>query len=138
MDLKSFVGTNVGPYEEEASAEKLRRFATAIGATPRSEAVPTYLTVCRKGEFDLLQKMGVPLTQILHGEQQYEFLAPIHPGDHLTYTTAVIHCIEKKMRQGAMSVLTLETEIRTGGGPAARARTVLLCQGGGQSGGTSA
>jgi acyl dehydratase len=48
--------------------------------------------------------------RILHAEEEYEYLAPIYPGDMLTGVTTIISGRSRKMRDGSsMDVLTTET-----------------------------
>jgi acyl dehydratase len=55
--------------------------------------------------------VGINVTRILHGEEEYEYIAPIYPGDVLTGTTTLV---DGKTRQGSdghmMDILTTETQ----------------------------
>jgi len=57
-----------------------------------------------------LAEVGINVARVLHGEEEYEYLAPIYPNDVLTGTTRLI---DGKTRQGSdgrsMDILTLET-----------------------------
>jgi acyl dehydratase len=63
---------------------------------------------------------------VLHGEQEYEFLAPIHVGDVLTVVSTVVDVYEKPgKRGGIMTFAVTETEYRNQMGTlVARARAV--------------
>ena len=53
--------------------------------------------------------LGIELKRVLHGEEAYEYLAPIAPGDTLT---GVMTLVDGKSRQGkdgsSMDILTIE------------------------------
>jgi acyl dehydratase len=57
-----------------------------------------------------LAEVGINVSRILHGEEEYEYIAPIYPNDMLTGTTTLV---EGKTRQGSgghsMDILTMET-----------------------------
>jgi acyl dehydratase len=68
------------------------------------------------------------LKRVLHGEQEYEFLAPIHAGDVLTAVSTVVDVYEKPgKRGGSMNFAVIETEYRNQGEMlVARARSVTI------------
>jgi acyl dehydratase len=57
-----------------------------------------------------LTSLGLNVMRILHGEEEYEYLAPIYPGDVLT---GVVRVAEGRTRRGSdgssMDIVTLET-----------------------------
>ena len=148
--LKKSVGEKIGPFEFRVSPAWVPVFGAAVksqcylaaagqgigGASPTSgtmDALPTFLTVLRQGEFDLLQKFGIPLSTILHGEQEYEYLEPISPGDLLKYTTAIQQVHEKRGSSKSsvggdlLQFLVLETEVHgSGGRKVALTRSTLI------------
>jgi acyl dehydratase len=72
--------------------------------------------------------LPMDLKRVLHGEQEYEFLAPIHAGDVLTAVSTVVDVFEKPgKRGGSMSFAVTETEYRNQQGTlVARARSVSI------------
>jgi acyl dehydratase len=70
------------------------------------------------------------LVRLLHGEEEYEYLKPIHPGDIMTGQSKVVSMYdkEKKDKPGKMMEFTvLETEIKNQRGELViRARTTLV------------
>jgi acyl dehydratase len=58
-----------------------------------------------------LLNLGINVMRILHGEEEYEYLAPIYPGETLT---GVMTLVDGKTREGkggsSMDILT--TEVR--------------------------
>ena len=57
-----------------------------------------------------LVSMGINVTRILHGEEEYEYLAPIYPGDNLTGVTTIVEGKTRKGKDGStLDVLITET-----------------------------
>src|SRR6266700_3601072 len=52
--------------------------------------------------------IGVNVMGALHGEEEYEYLAPIYPGDVLTGVTTLVDGKTRKGQTGSMDILTLE------------------------------
>jgi len=73
-------------------------------------------------------RLPMDLKRVLHGEQEYEFLAPIHAGDVLTAVSTVMDVYEKPgKRGGSMNFAVTETEYRNQHGTlVARARAVSI------------
>ena len=78
----------------------------------------------------MLQSLGINLVRLLHGEEEYEYLNPIHPGDIMTGQSKVVSMYdkEKKDKPGKLMEFTvLETEIKNQRGELViRARTTLV------------
>lgn len=93
-------------------------------------APPTYLTVmdnwsgpdfqtrCRELEIDPLK--------VLHGEQGYEYLEHIYPGDELTATGEVTEVYEKEGRSGRMTFIVTKKEYKRDGRPVAVCRSTTV------------
>lgn len=128
MGPETFKGREAGPYEETATREAIGKFARAVGVEPGETAPPTFVTRLRRGEFDLLTEMGIPLHKVLHGEQEYEYRAQIRAGDHLSYRTRLAEVFEKKGKT-PLTFLVFETKIQAGGAEAAIARTTIVLRG---------
>ncbi len=111
MDLKSRVGQKAGPYHEEVTLDWLRSFAQAVRGRFRSRAPSTFMTICRRGEFQLLNEMGIPLTSVLHGEQEYRYETVILPGDTIRYDTELVGVAEKRGRSATMQLMAFETTV---------------------------
>ena len=81
VSLKDHVGVTSEMYSEKISAERIQAFGQAIGLGRESTATPpTFLTLFRHGEFDLLKKIGVDLARVLHAEQEYDYENEIQAG----------------------------------------------------------
>lgn len=134
-DFKSLArdGLRSKEYRLHVAPDRIGAFSGAVHAQDRGEAPPTFLTIARDGEFELLQVLGLPLKNILHAEQEYEYEAPLLAGDELVYSTSLAQVLEKKGGSGSMTFFILETvfEAERGGNRmrVGRARTNLLTRG---------
>lgn len=119
------VGASAGPFRDQITSEKVRMFCQSLGMPERNTLPPTYLTVFRKGEFELFQKLGIPLSQILHTDQTYEFLVPIQIGDEVEFKTEVTQVLEK----AKMQFLSFETEFKVENRAVAKAISTIVVRG---------
>ena len=144
---KSIIGRSFPPFSVEVERGKIRELALAIGDensiyASKEEAqaagyedVPIYPTTPTTFTFWGNRKMvgqlvsaGINVMRILHGEEEYEYLAPIHPGDTLT---GVFTIVDGKTRQGSsgssMDIITTEVQYTNQHGtPVLRARQVIV------------
>ncbi|WP_018133067.1 MaoC family dehydratase N-terminal domain-containing protein [Effusibacillus pohliae] len=139
-DITKWIGRQFGPYTFVVERGKIREFALAIGDdnpiyTDREQAVsagfpdipvpPTFATVIDMWGgpdfFQLVEQLQLNLLKVLHGEQEYEYLADIHPGDEITARTEVVDAQVKQGASGGMNLLTLETRYQN-----QRGETVLI------------
>jgi hypothetical protein len=107
LDLKQFIGTKSNSAHYDVTEKWIQDFCSAIGRKSAHVAPPTFLTICRTGEFELFQKMGVPLARVLHAEQEYIFVNPIIPDVRLDFVTEVAQVLSKK----TMHFMILETQV---------------------------
>lgn len=124
---KSKIGQSFPPFTIEVERGKIRELALAIGddnpiyqSREAAQAagypdVPLYPTSPTTFTFwgntkmvSQLMSLGIHVMRILHGEEEYEYLAPIYPGDTLT---GVMTLLDGKTRQGqagsSMDILTI-------------------------------
>ena len=97
-------------------------FAKAIQTQSPSSVPPTLVTVYRHGEFEWLERLGILLKNVLHLEQEYEYLDEMRIGDAPQVRTWVA---ESKKRAG-MEFVTLASEIGTGDRICVKSRTVFV------------
>lgn len=80
----------------------------------------TYLTRCRAGEFEIVEKLGISINHVLHGEQEYEFLdvknaeralSGRSDGATLLYQTILSDHFEKKGASATLQFLVMVTEV---------------------------
>ncbi|HEU0002987.1 MAG TPA: MaoC family dehydratase N-terminal domain-containing protein [Ktedonobacteraceae bacterium] len=144
---KSIIGRSFPPFSIEVERGKIRELALAIGDenpvySSKAEAqaagyddVPIYPTTPTTFTFSGNRKMvgqlvsaGINVMRILLGEEEYEYLAPIHPGDTLT---GVFTIVDGKTRQGSsgasMDIITTEVQYTNQHGASVlKARQVIV------------
>jgi hypothetical protein len=105
-ELTNAIGDNNSVYRSRAEAQ-----AAGLPDIPISPTTPTLFTFwgARK-QGNNLASLGINVAHILHGEEEYEYLAPIYPNDILTGTTTLA---DGKTRRGSdgssMDIITIET-----------------------------
>jgi acyl dehydratase len=125
----SKIGQSFAPFTIEVQRNKIHELTSAIGDdnpiyhsraaaedagfldVPISPTTPTMFSFWGNRQRGAsLADLGINVARILHGEEEYEYLAPIYPNDVLTGTTTLI---DGKTRQGSgghsMDILTTET-----------------------------
>jgi acyl dehydratase len=145
----SKVGQSFPPFTIEVERCKIHELALAIGDdnpiyhsreaaqaagypdVPLFPTAPTMFTFWGNTKFGRnLVDLGVNPMAILHGEEEYEYLAPIYPGDTLTGVTTLVDGKTRKGQTGSMDILTLETRYTNQHGQAVlAARTVAIVRG---------
>jgi acyl dehydratase len=141
---KSYIGRTGAPVTMHVERGKIREFARAIKdddpmyfdeahATREAGGIMppvTFLQTVTHWDNDGSSRVRVPfdLKRVLHGEQEYEFLKPIHAGDVLTAVSRIVDIYEKPgKRGGSMSFAVTETEYKNERGElVARARHITI------------
>jgi hypothetical protein len=111
----------------ELLLEPIRRasieaFAGATHSAHFTTTPPTYPTVFRTTEFRWLDRLKIDLRQLLHTDQEYEYLRPLREGDRPLVSTRLT---EYRERRGLLFV-TLESEARVGGEISVIARSTFV------------
>jgi len=144
---KSKIGHSFPPFTVEVERGKIRELALAIGDDnpiyhsreaahaagyadmPLFPTSPTTFTFWGNSKMGgNLASLGINVMRILHGEEEFEYLAPIYPGDTLTGVTTLV---DGKSRQGqggsSMDILTTETRYTNQHSqPVLNARSVII------------
>ncbi len=126
---KSKVGQSFPPFTLEVERGKVRELALAIGdenpiyqSKEHAQAagyqdVPLYPTSPTTFAFwgnrkmvGQLASLGINLMRVLHGEEEYEYLAPIYPGDTLTGVMKLVDAKSRQTQGGSLDLLTLEID----------------------------
>lgn len=126
MADKSKVGMALPPYIVKVERAKIKELVDAIGddnpifldkETAKSEGYqdtpcpPTFSTLAFQeftgAYFRAFEALRVSLSNVLHGEEEYEYLREIYPGDVLRCSMFVESIIEKQTRSGPMDLITL-------------------------------
>lgn len=116
-----FIGYRQPPFAVEVEKGRLRLFAKAIGETdpiyrdeqaaraagyPSLPVPPTFLFCLemeRADPYDWFHELGIPLGQVLHGEQSFTYHRIAHAGETLTFSAQLLDIYEKK--NGALQFL---------------------------------
>jgi acyl dehydratase len=113
----------------EVTAERVAAFAAAVG-NDGSSVPPTFATA---PEIEALAQvigdpdLGLDLTRVVHGEQEFEWRRPLAVGDSLTVTPTIASIRAK----GGHGFITIETEMRDGVGElVVVSRNTMIVRGG--------
>ncbi len=124
---RSFIGASLAESTLSIDAARLKFFAEAIGETNlvylNGDAAraaghadipvpPTFLmagTMDSGVMFDMLDRMNVPIGKVLHGEQQFDYLAPVVAGDVVAISTRIVDIYDKK--NGALEFIITENTV---------------------------
>jgi len=130
LSLKSKVGVRSDSYQDEVNQNRVLAFCEAVGIQNSDVVPPTFMTLFRKGEFELFQKLDLELSRVLHSEQEYQFENALKPGDKINYRTILNQVREKKNGLGGFQFLTFVTEVQAerecGSVPIGKATTSVL------------
>ena len=140
---RKWIGHQVGRSTLAVERGRLRFFAKAIGETnpiyvdvaaaaaagyADLPAPPTFLFAAELDSdtmFALFEQLGVPLAKVLHGEQGFEYFAPVVAGDTVTVTSVVKDIYDK--RGGALEFVETEaTAVNQRGDMVAKMRGVTV------------
>ncbi|MEU1748645.1 MaoC family dehydratase N-terminal domain-containing protein [Micromonospora arida] len=127
----SFVGRTYPPTAPyQVGREKIREFASAIGATdpahhdpeaaralghPDVVAPPTFpviVTMAASSQIIEDPALGVDYSRLVHGDQRFAYTRPVVAGDELVCTNT----IEDVSARGGHGFLTTRTDVSTVGG----------------------
>lgn len=120
MASKDLIGTVLSRARGTVSAEHVAAFAEALGDPnpryrgPDAVAPPTYplafMTQVPQEDTGGFAKLGLDVTTLVHGEQEFEYVRPLRPGDTLALTTRVSDVYEKRGGSGVLEFVVMETE----------------------------
>ena len=126
---KGVAGKSFAPYEFRVERGKIKEFADSIG-----DANPIYRDPAYARETELGGIIAPPTllrtflyepraaaealrvadwSYIVHGEQEFEYLAPVRAGDVLTAQDRIVSITEKESRRaGLLQIAVIETVFR--------------------------
>lgn len=110
IDLKGDLSP-VKHIAEQITSLRLTQFNEAVGAKYAGRVAPSFGTTFRKAEFDFLGKMKVDLRNLLHTEQDYDYVSQFQEGDIPEIETKLFSAKERR----GMVFVTLETEVKANG-----------------------
>jgi acyl dehydratase len=126
---KSKIGHSFAPFTIEVARNKIAELNSAIGDenpvyqsqqaaqaagfkdVPISPTTPTMFRFwgATRSSNDMAS-LGIDVRRILHGEEEFEYLAPIYPNDVLTGVTSVLDGKSRQGKDGSyMDIITTET-----------------------------
>jgi acyl dehydratase len=125
----SKIGHSFPPFTIEIERCKIHELALAVGDlnpiyhsreaaqqagykdVPLFPTAPTMFGFWGNTKFgSQLADMGINVMRALHGEEEYEYLAPIYPGDTLTGVTTIVEGKTRRGKDGStLDILTTET-----------------------------
>ena len=117
---QSAVGRAFTPVTAHVEPGRLRFFLNTLGEdnpvyrdAEAAPVPPTYLFCLEMMDaaepFEFLTALDIDLARVLHGEQRFDYHAPVVVGDTLTFKPKVTSVTEKK--GGAMTLVVVETEV---------------------------
>ena len=114
----------------ETRAEYLDEAAARAAGYPDLPAPPTFLFAAEldSGAVDLLlDKLQIPLTRLLHGEQSFTYHRPACAGDTITVSSRIDDIYDKK--NGALEFVVKSSRATNERGElVAEMRSVLVCR----------
>ena len=129
---RKHIGHEFKPFTAVAEHGKLKLFCKAIGEEdpiyqseeaarkagyPRIPVTPTFLQALTNDDPEkgaLLKLIDVDIGLILHGEQHYDYLAPVYVGDKITCQQKIVDIYDKK--GGALWFVVSETSMKNEAG----------------------
>ena len=140
---RSKIGHEFAPFTVEIEKGRLRFFARAIGETnpiyvdeaaardaghATIPAPPTFMfSIDLEGpEFlPIVKLLGLDISRVLHGSQEFDYLAQIYAGDVITQTSKIADIFDKK--GGALEFVVVESVYTSESGePVGKARQTLV------------
>ena len=125
---KKIIGHEFKAFSAIAEAGKVKLFCKAIGEEDpiyvdeaaakkagyaRTPVPPTFLQAITNDDPEkggLLKLLNVDIGLILHGEQHYDYFAPVYVGDRITCQQKVVDMYDKK--DGALWFVVSETSMK--------------------------
>ena len=108
----SLIGKHSDPQTFTVTREAVRRFMEAtedpmLHSTQHQDYVPpTFPTTFRMGVPGL--ELDGTKMQLLHGEQSYEYMRPLHIGEEITCTITISAVRQREGRSGTMTFIVRE------------------------------
>ncbi len=128
-EVKSKIGTRSSMFRETFGGADVRAYETALLPwwNAKARSVPALgWTRFRHGEFEILSKLGIPISKLLHGEQTYEILKSATPADTIEFETVLSDVVEKSGASGKLTFLVFETEFKLAATAVAKARSTMV------------
>lgn len=139
---RSHIGFTTAATVAVVDGWRVKLFCQAIGETdpvytdtaaaraaghPACPVPPTFLKAIEGEHFSsaqLIAMLGVPLRGVLHAEQSFEHLAPVHVGDAVAVSRTIADIHDKK--NGALTFIVVDTHYRVADRTVATSRQTIL------------
>ncbi|MGL4311662.1 MAG: FAS1-like dehydratase domain-containing protein [Paracoccaceae bacterium] len=108
------VSADLGTWDFEVTAESVAAFRAATGAPPDERVPPTFTVVASSGMIDraLRDVLRLDPARTVHGEQTYDYIAPVRIGQRLRGSARIVSDTMKKGGSGMMRIVTIAVEYR--------------------------
>ncbi|HEY7415174.1 MAG TPA: MaoC family dehydratase N-terminal domain-containing protein [Ktedonobacteraceae bacterium] len=125
---KDKIGHSFSPFTIEIERGKIHELALSLGDhnpiyhsreaaqaagyedIPLFPTTPTMFNFWGNPHFvENLVSLGLNVMRILHLEEEYEYVAPVYPGDVLTGVSTVVDGKTRQNKNSSMDILTMET-----------------------------
>ena len=113
MSNKAPVGMRSRTYCDSILPKHQQLFNEIVGNLDSSrtqKVFPLQITRWRQGEFELMEALGVPLDQVLHGEQSYTWDLELGIDQKIHYQTELTHSFEKSGGKTPLWFIVFETD----------------------------
>ena len=111
---------------EPVTRTHISAFAEATRSEHFGDMPLTFPTVLRATEFQWLDRLKIDMRELLHTDQEYEYLAPLKDGDVPTVQTKITDFRERR----GMTFVELESEVRCNDRLAIIARSSVVVRSG--------
>ncbi len=108
MLQKSFSDTPIVFRADPVTLNQIENFAAATMAEHYFGLPLTFPTIFRAAEFKWLDRLKFDMRELLHTDQEYEYIAPLKEGDVPTIYTKITDFRERR----GMTFVQLESEVR--------------------------
>jgi hypothetical protein len=120
MADRAKVGLVIDEVDFPIEEGKVREFTRAVGVDDgdNSTLPLTFATVAGhwRDQQAMVDRLGLDLARIVVGGSEWEYHAPVAIGDRLRGRRIVVAVERKQVRQGEMTMITLETRFHRGDG----------------------
>ncbi len=141
------IGTELPEYKFKVERVKIEEMVQSIGIenpiyfdsdAAKAEGYldtpcpPTFLTSAFQeytgAFFRAFDELGMELSDVLHGEEEYVYKGAIYPDDVLTCQMHIKSIVEKPTKSGQMNLITLSTRFKNQNGNEVATATSLIIE----------
>lgn len=140
--FQSFIGKASSAVKNEVEKGAIRKFAEAIGDTNRIYFDEEYARTTRYGriiapptfsrtfDYGHIDGLAYPQEGLIHGEQSFEYFAPIYAGDVVLCSSRLVNAYDKHGKTGTMTFIVFEQSVENQAGELIqRAQSTVIMRG---------